>query len=44
VTEANAAFDALSKNEICDALRAGDKNTFKGAVSRKEGVDEGPDL
>jgi hypothetical protein len=44
VMQANAAFDALAKDEICDALRAGDKDSFKGAVSKKEGLDEGPDL
>lgn len=44
VTQASAAFDALAKNEICNALRAGDKNAFKDATSKKEGLDEGPDL
>lgn len=44
VTEASAAFDALAEDEICKALRAGDKNAFKEAVSKKEGLDEGPNL
>lgn len=44
VNHASAAFNALAKNEICNALRAGDKNAFKDAVSKKEGLDEGPSL
>ena len=44
VTQANAAFDALAKGDICDALRAGDKDAFKNAVAKQEGLDEGPSL
>jgi hypothetical protein len=44
VREANAAFDALAKDKICDALRAGDRTAFTSAVSKKEGLDEGPGL
>jgi hypothetical protein len=41
---ANAAFDALAKDKICDALCAGDKDAFRSAVSKQQGVDEGPAL
>ncbi len=44
VTQASATFDALATDPICDALRAGNKNAFKDAVSRKQGLDEGPSL
>ena len=44
VTRANAVFDTLPKGDICNALRAGDKNAFKNAVSKRKGVDEGPSL
>ena len=44
VTQANAAFDTVAKDAICNALRAGDKDAFKGAASKREGLDEGPDL
>ena len=44
VTHASEAFDALTKDEIYDAIRAGDRNTFKTAASKKRGLDEGPSL
>lgn len=44
VTQANAALDDLAQDEICNALRADNKNAFKDAVLKKEGLDEGPDL
>lgn len=44
VTQVSAAFDALAKDEICHALCSGDKNAFKDAASKKEGLDEGPCL
>lgn len=44
VTQASAIFDSLAPDEICDALRAGDKKAFKDAVSKKDGLDEGPSL
>lgn len=44
VNRATAAFDGLSKSNIYDAVRAGDKNAFKKYVSKKTGLDEGPNL
>ena len=44
VARANAAFDALPKHEICDALRRGDRTAFKTAASKHRGLDEGPNL
>ena len=44
VKQANATFDALPRSDICDALREGDKNTFKNAAAKKIGLDEGPSL
>lgn len=44
VTQASATFDLLARNKICEALLAGDKKAFKGAVSKKKGLDEGPCL
>jgi hypothetical protein len=40
----DAAFNAVERQDVCDALRTGNKNTFKDAVSKKEGLDEGPHL
>lgn len=39
-----AAFDMLNVSEICDAIRARDRSRFKGAVSKKTGIDDGPNL
>ncbi len=44
VTHAGEAFDALTKDEIYDAIRTGDRNAFKTAASKKRGLDEGPSL
>ena len=44
VTQANATFDALAETDICDALREGDRNAFKDDVSKRTGLDEGPNL
>ena len=44
VTHANEAFDALTKDEIYDAIYARDPNAFKIATSKKRGLDEGPSL
>ncbi|MDE0219021.1 MAG: hypothetical protein OXJ90_07105 [Spirochaetaceae bacterium] len=44
VARANAAFDALPKHEICDALRRRNKSAFKTAASKHSGLDEGPHL
>ncbi|MBI1274453.1 hypothetical protein GC177_00585 [bacterium] len=44
ITQVDAAFETLNKDAICDAIRAGDKNAFKNAVSKKKGLDEGPNL
>lgn len=40
----NAAFDAVERQDVCDALQEGNKNAFKDAASRREGLDEGPRL
>ena len=44
VTRANWVFDTLPKDDICNALRAGEKNAFRDAVSKRKEVDEGPSL
>ena len=44
VSRANATFDGLDTDAICDALRALDKHTFTDSVSKQEGIDEGPSL
>jgi hypothetical protein len=44
ISQAKKAFEALDKETICDALRAGSKDAFKGAASKKEDIDEGPNL
>lgn len=44
VNQASAIFNALAKNLICEALLARDKSAFKNAVSKKNGLDEGPPL
>jgi hypothetical protein len=44
VSNANAIFDVLAKNEVCDALLDGNKKAFKDAVSKKKGLDEGAPL
>lgn len=44
VMQARATFDSLAIDEICDALYAGNKNAFKEAISKKDGLDDGPSL
>lgn len=44
VIRANAAFDQLPMRAICDALRRGDKDAFKGAASKQMGLEDGPVL
>lgn len=44
VERANKIFGALDVDAICDAVFAGNKNAFKNAVSKKQGLDEGPGL
>ena len=44
LTQANATFDSLAESDICDALRAGDRTAFKDDVSRRIGLDDGPNL
>ena len=44
VTKSNAAFAALPKGDIYSAIRAGDKGAFMKNVSKKTGLDEGPNL
>ena len=44
VTRANAAFDGLPRRAICDALRKGDRDAFRGAASKRKGLEEGPGL
>jgi hypothetical protein len=40
----NAAFDVVDRRGIRDAFRAGNKNAFRDASGKKEGLDEGPRL
>ena len=44
ITRANEAFDTMSGDDICDALRAGDHNAFKKPALKRKGLDEGPGL
>lgn len=44
VNNVKAIFGSLAKNEVCEALHVGNKNAFKDAVSKKQGLDEGPPL
>lgn len=44
VSNINSVFDALEKDKVCNALLDGKKNAFKTAVSKKQGLDEGPPL
>jgi len=44
VSQSNAILTTLANNEVCEALLACDKKTFKDAVSKKLGLDEGPSL
>lgn len=44
VSNINSVFDALEKDKVCNALLDGKKNAFKAAVSKKQGLDEGPPL
>lgn len=37
------AFDLVNAEDICRAIHAGNKNAFKAAIAKKEGLDEGPD-
>ena len=43
-TERNAdAFGRVDVDAVCRAIEAGDRNAFKPAIAKKDGVDEGPD-
>lgn len=44
VSNINSVFDALEKDKVCNALLDDKKNAFKAAVSKKQGLDEGPPL
>lgn len=44
LNQASAIFDGLDNNKICEALLSCNKGAFKAAVSKKEGLDEGPKL
>ncbi len=44
VNNVKAIFGSLAKSEVCEALHVGNKNAFKDAVSKKQGLDEGPPL
>lgn len=44
IDKVNASFEAVDLQGICKALRAGNKNAFKDATSKKEGLGEGPTL
>lgn len=44
VSNVKTIFGLLAKNEVCEALHVGNKNAFKDAVSKKQGLDEGPPL
>jgi hypothetical protein len=44
LNQASAIFDRLDNNKICEALLSCNKSAFKAAISKKEGLDEGPQL
>jgi hypothetical protein len=44
VKNVNSVFDSLAKDRVCEALLDGNKNAFKTAASKKQGIDEGPPL
>lgn len=44
VNNVKAIFGLLAKNAVFEALHVGNKNAFKDAVSKKQGLDEGPPL
>ncbi len=44
IAKVYTTFKAVDISEICNALRGGNKNAFKAATSKKEGLDEGPRL
>lgn len=44
IKQASATFNELDIDKICEALLNGNKNAFKDAVSKKEGLDEGAPL
>jgi len=44
VKETSAIFNGLATSEICEAILAGNINTFKAAISKRRGLDEGVSL
>lgn len=40
----NTVFESLDRQSICEAIRACNKQTFKDAVAKKDGINEGPSL
>ncbi|MFN6951135.1 MAG: hypothetical protein ACK4NE_00870 [Albidovulum sp.] len=44
IGKTNDAFDAVNSRDVCAAIREGDKNAFKSATAKREGLDEGPGL
>ncbi|KIH77534.1 hypothetical protein SAMN05660860_00958 [Geoalkalibacter ferrihydriticus] len=44
IERANSAFESLDRQSICEAIIAGNKQAFKGAVAKKDGLEEGPSL
>lgn len=44
IAKVYTTFKAVDISEVCNALRGGNKNAFKAATSKKEGLDEGPRL
>jgi hypothetical protein len=44
IEKVNATFDAVGVQSICKAVREGNKNAFKTATNKKEGLDDGPSL
>jgi hypothetical protein len=44
IKRSSEILDKINIDDICSAIFANDKNAFKKAVSKKDGLDEGPNL
>ena len=44
IAQTKLALDALDLPQLSDAIRAGDRDAYKNAASKKDGLDEGPNF
>lgn len=42
IAKTREAFDIVNSRDVCAAIRDGDKNAFKAAAAKRDGLDEGP--